>query len=77
MLRTFEGDERIVQAIGLPIGLSLTPIAAMPGEAKQNFMMWPKSCVPDLYSRRAVPGVLISVRRKCCRRACPKRSYNP
>src|SRR5713226_3869155 len=39
MLRTFEGDEGIVQAIGLPIGLFLTPIAPMPGESKHNVMM--------------------------------------
>ena len=39
MFRTLEGDERIVQAISLPIRLSLAPIAAMPSESKEYVMM--------------------------------------
>ena len=41
MFRGFEGDERVAETVGLPVGLRLTPSIRMPGQAKDKFVMSP------------------------------------
>ena len=38
MLGAFECDERLIEAISLPVGLGRAPIAVVTCEAKQNFV---------------------------------------
>ena len=39
MLARLECDQRVIEAIGLPIGLSSSPIVCVAGEAEENVMM--------------------------------------
>jgi len=36
---SFEGNQRIVQTLRLPVGLALTPAARVPGNAINKFVM--------------------------------------
>ena len=41
VLGRFEGDQRIVQALALPIGLRRAPVARVAGDAEEDFVMSP------------------------------------
>src|ERR1700733_11536093 len=51
MLRRLEGDERIPKAVGLPVGLRLSPTIGMARQAEYKFVM-----TPVLVRLVAVPG---------------------
>src|ERR1700685_3186711 len=39
MLRALESDERLIEAIGLPIGFTFAPITVVSGDAENKFVM--------------------------------------
>src|ERR1700733_8881567 len=39
MLGALESDERLIEAIGLPIGFAFAPVAIVPGNAENKFVM--------------------------------------
>src|SRR5258708_6233349 len=52
---SLEGHHRLIQAIGLPIGLSGLPVARMPGQAKHKLMMSPVLiCLIGISRRTAI-----------------------